>query len=77
MMPLEKYVEKYNIEVADLCRECGISRTAYYNIISGRSSPRVETALKICKYLKYKVSVYEKVNIEYMFTDWEKRWEKL
>ncbi|MBO7735702.1 MAG: helix-turn-helix transcriptional regulator [Methanobrevibacter sp.] len=77
MMPLQKYVEKYNIEVADLCRHCGISRTAYYNIISGRSSPRVDTAVKIKEYLKFKVSVYESLNIEYLFTDWDKRFENI
>lgn len=75
MMPLEKYVEKYNIEVADLCRYCDISRTAYYNIVSGRSSPTLKTMLKIREYIKGHVSVYESITLEYMFTDWEKKYD--
>jgi len=74
MMPLEKYVDKYDINVSDLCKRCDISRTAYYNIISGRSSPTIETAVKIREYIKNHVCVYESVTLEYMFTDWEKKY---
>ena len=37
-------------KVTELCRYVGITRQAYYNILSGVSLPRVDMALKICEF---------------------------
>lgn len=73
MMPVERIRRKYHINVNDICRNCYISRTAYYNIISGKSSPTLKNATCIMEYLKSRVSVYETMTISYLFTDWENR----
>lgn len=38
----------YNI--SKLCRQCGISRMAYYKIINNQSIPKLDTAIKICEF---------------------------
>ena len=36
--------------VSELCRQCGISRMAFYKIINDQVVPRLDTALKICAF---------------------------
>lgn len=42
-------------KVTTLCKYVGITRQAYYNILSGVSLPRVDVALKICEFFNYVV----------------------
>lgn len=47
------YIESYfdgHYKVTVLCKYVGITRQAYYNILSGVSLPRVDVALKICEF---------------------------
>lgn len=47
------YIESYfngAYKVTALCNYVGITRQAYYNILSGLSLPRVDVALKICEF---------------------------
>lgn len=50
---LPMIIENQNINVSDMCRECGITRNAYYKIIGG-SIPRVDTAIHILRYINEK-----------------------
>ena len=47
------YIDSYfdgQYKVTALCKYVGITRPAYYNILSGVSLPRVDVALKICEF---------------------------
>ena len=47
------YIESYfdvQYKVTASCKYVGITRPAYYNILSGVSLPRVDVALKICEF---------------------------
>lgn len=50
---LPMIIENQNINISDMCRECGITRNAYYKIING-SIPRVDTAIRILRYINEK-----------------------
>lgn len=44
------------VNVSDLCRECGISRTHFYSIINDKKEPSVEIAIRITNYLNNALS---------------------
>ena len=45
--------------ITELCDFVGISRTAYYNIISGKQIPTIVVADLICKYFRLKFNVID------------------
>ena len=50
------YIGKYIVigrdyKVTDLCEFVGISRTAYYNILNGKSVPSLGVAFRIANYI--------------------------
>ena len=47
--------------VTDLCKYVGISRQAYYNILSGKVAPKLETAMKIRDYLNIQLPPEEEL----------------
>lgn len=47
------YIDSYfdgQYNITALCKYVGITRQAYYNILSGVSLPRVDVAFKICEF---------------------------
>lgn len=43
--------KKDHVNISDLCRSCGISRQAFYNIINNKSVCSVYLAVRITNYL--------------------------
>lgn len=58
--------ERDGINVSDLCRVCGISRQAFYNVISNKSEPRISLAISIVDYLNDAMHAhgYESLNYD-------------
>lgn len=57
-------VDREGYTVSDLCKYVGISRQAYYKILSGENEPKLSTAMKIAEYFSettnwHDVSVYD------------------
>lgn len=42
---------KGSLNISDLCRNVGISRTIFYNYLDNKKIPSIEVAIKIAKYL--------------------------
>lgn len=53
------------ISITDLCKQVGISRTTFYNIIESKKEPSVTLAIRITEYLN---ECLEK--LEYNYVDW-------
>lgn len=54
--------------VTELCKHCGISRMAYYKIINNQVTPRIDTALKICRFFNSREN--RKPNWSLVDMDW-------
>lgn len=44
------------INITDLCKSCGISRTVFYNYLDNKQEPTVSVAISITHYLNDKLS---------------------
>lgn len=61
------------INISDLCRYCGISRTVFYQYLKSEKEPTVTTAIRITEYLNQKlyltglVSVPDLYDLEQFF----------
>ena len=51
---IDKYFPRDTYNVSELCKKAGITRAAYYKILSGENIPRIDTALKITEYFNKK-----------------------
>lgn len=48
---IDAYFQEREYNITDLCKFVGITRSAYYRIIKSEVCPKVDTCLKIVKYL--------------------------
>lgn len=53
------------ISITDLCKEVGISRTTFYNIIESKKEPSVTLAIRITEYLNECLS-----KLDNNYSDW-------
>ena len=48
---VNEYTEQNGISISKFMKLAGISRTSYYNYLSGQSEPSLRIALRICNIL--------------------------
>lgn len=51
---IDEYFPRETYNVTKLCEKIGITRTAYYKILSGENKPRIDTVLKIGEFFNRK-----------------------
>lgn len=50
-----------NIDISDLCKQCGISRTTYWRIVSGKCDVKISIVERLIRCVGFDIMVYKKV----------------